>query len=94
MPPRWEPSSDKHNVPRADQVYAIVYATFVHILGEPVAAGQIVLYIGPEHGQTDRELEILVHESPESGAEAVIFHAMPLGPKFRRYREENSDGWR
>lgn len=48
-----------------------------------------MLYIGPAHAQTDRELEILVHEFPETGPEAIIFHAMDLGPKFRRLREES-----
>jgi hypothetical protein len=51
-----------------------------------------MLYIGPEHSQTDRELEILVYDYPGSSREATIFHAMHLGPKFRRFREEHPDG--
>lgn len=50
-----------------------------------------MLFIGPPHAQTEREIEVLVHENPATGREAVIFHAMPLGPKFRTYREEHSD---
>jgi len=92
MPPRWEPSSDRHFVPRRDQVYAIVHATYVRVLDEPVEFGELVIYIGPEHAQTDRELEILVHEFPDTGFAAYIFHAMPLGAKYRRYREEHPDG--
>lgn len=43
------------------------------------------------HSQTDREIEVLVNVY-DDGREAVVFHAMELGPKFRRYREENSNG--
>jgi hypothetical protein len=93
MAPRWEPSSEKHGVSRQDQTFAIVNANFVHELDEPVKEGRIVLYIGPEHAQTDREVEVLVHEFGD-GRESSIFHAMPLGPKFRRFREEHPDGWR
>lgn len=93
MAPRWEPSSEKHGVSRQDQIHAILYANFVHELDEPVKEGRIVLFVGPEHSQTDRELEILVHEFG-NGREASIFHAMPLGPKFSRFREEHPDGWK
>jgi len=88
MPPRWEPSSEKHGVPQHDQVYAILHATYIADLGPNDDDGEIRLYIGPEHSQTERELEILVNHFTD-GREASVFHAMRLGPKFRRYREEN-----
>ena len=91
MPPRWEPSSEKHGIPRNDQVYAILNATYVADLGPSDNDGVLRLYIGPEHPQTARELEILVNHFAD-GREASIFHAMRLGPKFRRYREEHPDG--
>lgn len=91
MTPRWEPSSDKHGVARNDQVYAILHATYIADLGPNERGGSIRLYIGPEHAQTDRELEILVVHFTD-GREASIFHAMPLGPKIRRYREEHPHG--
>ncbi len=94
MTPRWEPSSNKHGVPRRDQIYAILHANYVRFLDEPVEDGRLVIYVGPAHAQTDREIEVLVHEHPETGREASIFHAMPLGAKYRRYREEHPDGWR
>ncbi len=51
------------------------------------------LFIGPQHAQTARELEIIVRVPKDgSGSEAVVFHVMELGPKFRRMREENPDG--
>ena len=51
----------------------------------------MTLYIGPPHAQTERELEVLVIRFT-NGREALIFHAMPLGPKYRRYREEFPNG--
>ncbi len=91
MPPRWEPSADKHDVPHADQVHAILHATYIAELGASDDGGTVRLYVGPEHAQTDRELEILVNYFTD-GREASIFHAMPLGPKIRRYREEHPNG--
>jgi hypothetical protein len=72
-------------------VYAIAHASFVATIEDPgFRGGRVELYIGPEHDQTVRELEILV-ERFDDGREAVIFHVMSLGPKFTRYREEHSD---
>jgi len=93
MAPRWTESSDKHQVPRRDQVHAILNATYVaELVGEGRGSGRVMLFIGPAHSQTRRELEILIQEFAESGQEAVIFHAMELGPKYRRYREEHPNG--
>lgn len=91
MPPRWEDSALKRGIPKADVIYAIAHATFVDTIENPgLHGGRVEIYIGPEHGQTARELEILV-ERFDDGREAVIFHVMGLGPKFKRYREEHSD---
>jgi hypothetical protein len=83
-------SSDKHGIQRGDQVHAILNATFSAELVGEAEVGRIMLYIGPAHPQTERELEILVHEFPDTGDEARIFHAMELGPKFRAFREEHT----
>jgi hypothetical protein len=88
-PPHWEPSSEKHGVPRESQIHAILHATFADQLAIEANGDVIMLYIGPEHPQTDREIEVLVRRPRRSGAEASIFHAMPLGPKFRRLREDS-----
>jgi hypothetical protein len=72
---------------------SILHANYVaELADEKQGSGRIVLFIGPPHPQTSRELEILVHEFPEADTEAVIFHAMELGAKYRRYREEHSNG--
>ena len=58
---------------------------------EKLDDGAVWLYIGNPHAQTNREIEVLVNVYPD-GREAVVFHAMELGPKFKRYREENPHG--
>ncbi|KZC95108.1 MULTISPECIES: hypothetical protein [Clavibacter] len=63
-----------------------------HLRSEEPDGGRITLYIGHPHGQTEREVEILVRTFPGARREALVFHAMPLGPKYRRYREEHPDG--
>lgn len=73
-------------------MWAITHATYSASLpDESIDDGTVWLYIGHPHPQTDREIEVLVNVYGD-GCEAVVFHAMELGPKFRRYREENSNG--
>lgn len=92
MAPRWAESANKHGIPRADQIYAIVNATYkARIADEGVEPGEVWLYIGCPHPQTEREIEVLV-KTYSDGRAALIFHAMELGPKFRRLREENPRG--
>lgn len=90
MAPRWETSSLKHGIPRGDQIYAMLHATLVQSLPdeEDGRDGRIRLFIGSAHAQTERELEILVREF-DDGREAIVFHAMELGSKYRIYREEH-----
>ena len=52
--------------------------------------GDVWLYIGHPHPQTEREVEVLVDVYTD-GREAFVFHAMNLGPRFTRYREEHPD---
>lgn len=93
MVPRWTNSTNKHGVPRGDQIHALLHPTYVaELVGELPESGRIMLFIGHPHPQTDREVEILVHEYPNTGEEALIFHAMQLAPKYRRYREEHPNG--
>ncbi len=92
MAPRWAHSTDKHGIPRDDQVYALINATYkAKVEAETPDDGQVWLYIGPPHAQTEREIEILVATYPH-GRESLVFHAMELGPKYRRRREEHPHG--
>ncbi len=67
-------------------------ATYTSVLiDEGTEEGQIRLFIGPRHAQAlpADEVEVLAHEFPNAGDQAVIFHVMPLGATFRSYREEH-----
>jgi hypothetical protein len=73
-------------------MWAMLHSSYRAVIpGQSIDDGTVWLYIGPPHDQTSREIEILVNVYPD-GREAVVFHAMPLGPKFRRYREESPHG--
>ena len=50
--------------------------------------GKVRLFIGPPHDGTEREIEVLARWFPGTGREAHIFHAMWLGSKWGRYRQE------
>jgi hypothetical protein len=92
MAPRWVESAFKHNVSQADQIWAMLHPTYqADLAGESLDDGTVRLIIGHPHAQTDREIELLVNVY-DDGREARVFHAMELGPKFRRYREENPNG--
>lgn len=92
MAPRWLGSSEKHGISRQDQVYAMVHANYsARLAGESLDDGDVWLYIGNPHAQTAREIEILITVYPD-GRESVVFHAMNLGPKYRRFREDNPHG--
>ena len=88
MAPIWTSSSAKHGVSKGDQLYAMTHANYKSIVqGEGLDGGQVYLFIGPPHAQTDREIEILVNVFAD-GREAIVFHAMALGSKFAQYRED------
>ena len=91
MAPRWTDSTDKHRVPRSEQIYVLLNPSYQAELPDQVAEGQIVLFIGFASEHSVREIEVLVQTYPGTGREAVVFHAMELGPKFRRFREEHPD---
>lgn len=94
MAPRWADSAAKHGVARADAVYAMLHANYIVDLVDHGDGTVDRLYIGPEHAQTDRELEVIVQVAMDgSGREAFVFHVMQLGPKFQRMREEYPDGF-
>jgi len=74
-------------------MFAMLHTTYVADVNDNGDGTVDRLYIGPEHAQTRRELEVIVRVAIDgSSREAVIFHVMPLGPKFRTMREEYPDG--
>ena len=93
MAPKWTHSTSKHGIPRSDAIHTLLHACYRAVLSRQEEDGRIVLFIGPPHTQAlgEDEIEVLAHEFPGTGREAVVFHVMSLGPKFRRYREEHPD---
>jgi hypothetical protein len=93
MTPRWTDSTGKHGVSRADAINAILNATYVVDIRANGDGTVDRLFIGPQHAQTARELEVIVNMAVDgTGREVVVFHVMELGPMFRRMREENPNG--
>lgn len=93
MTPRWAVSADKHRVARSDAVHALLHSTWRRVIHTRTDGTLVRAYIGPPHAWTSRELEVLVdHPPPETTADAVVFHVMPLGAKYRRMREEFPHG--
>jgi hypothetical protein len=93
--PRWTPSSAKHGISQADAAYAIQNHNFSiefgKLPGDLPHNGARVLFIGPQHRGTDREIEVLVEMPANPGDQVVIFHVMPLGAKYRALRESYID---
>jgi len=72
----------------------VLHATYIVDLADNGDGTVDRLYIGPEHAQTSRELEVIVEVAIDgSGRRARVFHVMLLGPKFTRMREEYPNGF-
>ena len=71
-------------------MWALTHANFRYIFPPESDGSTVWLCIGPPHAQTDKELELLVRVYRE-GRPAVVFHAMPLGSRFRTFREEQEN---
>lgn len=74
-------SAGRHEIPEADQRYAIANAAVVQLI-----ESDVVLVIGHPHEQTERWIEILIRAM--SSGDKKVFHAMDLGPKYRPFLEE------
>lgn len=94
LTPQWTESSKKHGISRASVGWAVAHANYTQDLADNRDGSIDRFFVGPEHEQTDREIEVIVQVWVDgSRRESVIFHAMPLGPKVRRMREEHPDGY-
>ncbi len=92
--PRWTHSTAKHGISRADAMYSMLHATYIVDIRDNGDGTVDRLFVGPEHAQTSRELEVIVKVAVDSsGREAVVFHVMQLGPQFRGMREEYPNGF-
>jgi len=81
------PSAEKHGISAGDALYAIKHAI---VTTDQVEASDTTeyprqLFIGPQHAQTDRLIEVIIERRPSG--KFVVFHVMPLGPKYRHLIE-------
>lgn len=73
-------SVDKHGIPRADTLHAMMHAEVsAELEGNP--GETTVVYLGHPHSQTERYIEVIAaHRPPRT---VFIFHSMPLSDLFR-----------
>lgn len=81
-------SAGKHGIDGRDALYVIQNAVWTSTRvkvnhGDP--NGKRRVFVGPQHAQTDRLIEVLVELIPGG---SVIYHVMPLGAYDRRTTEE------
>jgi len=80
-------SADKHDIANGDAMYAIQNAIYRsdETGGDPsVQQRQRMVFVGPQHAQTDRLIEVLVERR---GRDFVVFHVMQLGAHYRNQME-------
>ena len=85
----WPKSADKHDIPHADALYAMqnaIYTSTKVKINEGDSRNQRRVFVGPQHAQTDRLIEVLIELKP--GGNFVVYHVMPLGAYYRRQMEE------
>lgn len=91
MVPVFEYSAFKHDIPRKDIVYVLLHPTYTGKLSRDSETSRVTLYIGFQHEQTERELEILVRHYYD-GRDSRIFHVNYLTSKFDDFRREYPNG--
>jgi hypothetical protein len=81
-------SAAKHGIRAADALYAIQNAIWTSTRvkvngGGPTSRRRV--FVGPEHAQTERLIEVLVELVPGG---FVVYHVMPLGSYYRSVMDE------
>lgn len=84
----WTDSAAKWGISQTDALYAIQNAVYtstrVKVNSGDLGAMRRV-FVGPQHPQTDRLVEVLVEMV---GGSFVVYHVMPLGSYYRKQMEE------
>lgn len=78
-------SADKHGIPRADSLHAMIHADASAEL-EGLPGETTIVYIGHPHGQTDHYIEVIAGHRPPR--DVWIFHSMPLSDLYRYLLDE------
>lgn len=87
----WAESADKHDITHADALYAMqnsIYTSTKVKINDRDGRNQRRLFVGPQHAQTDRLIEVLIELKP--GGTFVVYHVMPLGSYYRQQMEEET----
>ncbi|MDO5618805.1 hypothetical protein [Kocuria sp.] len=76
---------DRHGIPRADTLHAMLNAeASAEVEGRP--GETTMVYVGHPHPQTDRWLEVIAaHRPPRT---ITVFHSMPLTDQYRYLLQE------
>jgi hypothetical protein len=83
-------SASKWGITREDALYAMqnaVYSSDKVKINDGDARNQRRVFVGPQHAQTDRLIEVLI-EVKRPGT-FFVYHVMPLGPFYQRQMEED-----
>ncbi len=81
-------SAGKHHIPGPDALHAIknaVWSSTQVKVNEGDPRSQRRVFVGPQHAQTDRLIEVLVELKPGG---FVVYHVMELGSYYRKLMEE------
>lgn len=83
-------SAAKHGISQDDALYAMSNAQYqsnnVKVAGN-LARHPRMVFVGPQHPQTDRLIEVLIELKGDS---FVIYHVMPLGSYYRNQMEQDT----
>lgn len=86
MAVEFTPSADRHGIPRADAIHAMLNAEGVQpVAGRPGRPAAV--YVGRPHPQTDRRIEVIAWTEPP--ATVVIFHVMEVSDLYRHLIRED-----
>lgn len=80
-------SADRHGVPRADAIHAMLHADGAQEV-EGRGGRRTTVYVGRPHPQTDRRIEVIAWTEPP--ATVVIFHVMEVTDLYRHLIREES----
>lgn len=86
----WTESADKWGIPHEDALFAIQNARYDSDnvkVNEGDPSGRRRVFVGPQHQQTDRLIEVLIEVT--RGSDFVVYHVMPLGSHYRSQMEED-----
>jgi hypothetical protein len=86
------PSSRKHGISNEDALYVIRNPTYTGGLSGGNHVSYALIFIGFQHPQTEREIEVLMRVYRRSQRWPEVFHVMWLSSKYDKFRRDNPNG--